>query len=72
MIQLKWAANTKWFTILNLASTPKRKWLKFIKGKLTTKESFMEKTDKIYVAGHRGMVGSAVYRKLVKEGKESL
>jgi len=28
----------------------------------------MEKTAKIYIAGHRGMVGSAIYRKLVKEG----
>jgi len=28
----------------------------------------MEKTDKIYVAGHKGMVGSAILRKLEKEG----
>ena len=28
----------------------------------------MEKSAKIYIAGHRGMVGSAIYRKLVKEG----
>ena len=28
----------------------------------------MEKTAKIYIAGHRGMVGSAIYRKLQKEG----
>jgi GDP-L-fucose synthase len=28
----------------------------------------MEKNDKIYVAGHRGMVGSAILRKLQKEG----
>lgn len=28
----------------------------------------MEKSDKIYIAGHRGMVGSAIYRKLTKEG----
>lgn len=28
----------------------------------------MKKTDKIYVAGHRGMVGSAIVRKLEKEG----
>ena len=28
----------------------------------------MEKNEKIYVAGHRGMVGSAIYRKLKKEG----
>lgn len=28
----------------------------------------MEKNAKIYVAGHRGMVGSAIYRQLQKEG----
>ncbi len=28
----------------------------------------MNKTDKIYVAGHRGMVGSAIIRRLEKEG----
>ncbi len=28
----------------------------------------MNKTDKIYVAGHRGMVGSALVRKLTREG----
>lgn len=28
----------------------------------------MEKKSKIYIAGHRGMVGSAIYRKLEKEG----
>ena len=28
----------------------------------------MKKTDKIFVAGHRGMVGSAILRKLNKEG----
>ncbi|MEO6850630.1 MAG: GDP-L-fucose synthase [Mucilaginibacter sp.] len=28
----------------------------------------MEKNAKIYIAGHRGMVGSAIYRKLEKEG----
>lgn len=28
----------------------------------------MNKTEKIYIAGHRGMVGSAMHRKLVKEG----
>ncbi len=28
----------------------------------------MEKSAKIYIAGHRGMVGSAIYRKLEKEG----
>ena len=28
----------------------------------------MEKQDKIYVAGHKGMVGSAIVRKLESEG----
>ena len=28
----------------------------------------MNQTDKIYVAGHRGMVGSAIVRKLQQEG----
>ncbi|MBX2973855.1 MAG: GDP-L-fucose synthase, partial [Flavobacteriales bacterium] len=28
----------------------------------------MNKTDKIYIAGHRGMVGSAIVRKLQQEG----
>ena len=32
----------------------------------------MEKHDKIYVAGHRGMVGSAIVRRLEKEGFENL
>ncbi|MCX2481905.1 GDP-L-fucose synthase [Pedobacter sp. MR2016-24] len=32
----------------------------------------MEKNAKIYIAGHRGMVGSAIYRKLVKEGYSTI
>ena len=32
----------------------------------------MEKTSKIYIAGHRGMVGSAIHRKLQKEGFTTL
>ncbi|MGZ3858340.1 MAG: GDP-L-fucose synthase [Flavisolibacter sp.] len=32
----------------------------------------MEKDSKIYVAGHRGMVGSAIVRKLRKEGYKNL
>ncbi|MFA6276001.1 MAG: GDP-L-fucose synthase [Pedobacter sp.] len=32
----------------------------------------MERNSKIYVAGHRGMVGSAIYRKLQKEGFTNL
>jgi GDP-L-fucose synthase len=31
----------------------------------------MEKNDKIYIAGHRGMVGSAIHRRLKKEGFEN-
>lgn len=32
---------------------------------------FMNKSDKIYVAGHRGMVGSAIVRKLKQEGYDN-
>lgn len=32
----------------------------------------MEKNSKIFVAGHRGMVGSAIYRKLQKEGYQNI
>ena len=32
----------------------------------------MNKDSKIYVAGHRGMVGSAIYRKLQQEGYQNL
>lgn len=32
----------------------------------------MQKTDKIFVAGHRGMVGSAIVRKLTDEGYTNL
>jgi GDP-L-fucose synthase len=32
----------------------------------------MNKGDKIYLAGHRGMVGSAIHRKLVKEGFQNI
>ena len=32
----------------------------------------MNKTDKIYIAGHRGMVGSAIVRKLQKQGFNNL
>ena len=32
----------------------------------------MEKKSKIYIAGHRGLVGSAILRKLEKEGFENL
>ena len=32
----------------------------------------MEKTDKIYVAGHRGLVGSAIVRNLKEKGYENV
>ena len=32
----------------------------------------MNKTDKIYIAGHNGMVGSAIIRKLKSDGYEHL
>ena len=32
----------------------------------------MNKTDRIYIAGHNGMVGSAIIRKLKSEGYENL
>ncbi len=32
----------------------------------------MEKNSKIYIAGHHGMVGSAIYRKLQKEGYNNI
>ena len=32
----------------------------------------MNKTAKIYIAGHNGMVGSAIVRKLIAEGYENL
>ena len=32
----------------------------------------MDKNSKIYVAGHRGMVGSAIVRKLSNEGFENI
>jgi GDP-L-fucose synthase len=32
----------------------------------------MEKEASIYIAGHRGMVGSAIHRKLTKEGYKNI
>ena len=32
----------------------------------------MDKTHKIYIAGHTGLVGSAIYRALQKEGYQNL
>jgi GDP-L-fucose synthase len=34
----------------------------------TENNGIMNKTDKIYIAGHRGMVGSAIVRRLQKDG----
>ncbi|HSZ32319.1 MAG TPA: GDP-L-fucose synthase [Puia sp.] len=36
------------------------------------KRNFMNKKDKIYIAGHRGMVGSAIKNKLEQEGFDNL
>ena len=33
---------------------------------------FMEKDSKIYVAGHTGLVGSAVFHKLEREGYKNI
>ena len=40
--------------------------------KLKTKHSTLHKSDKIYVAGHRGLVGSAIVRNLKKKGYSNL
>lgn len=40
--------------------------------KALIKEIKMEKTSKIYIAGHRGMVGSGLERKLTKEGYNNI
>ena len=32
----------------------------------------MNKFDKIYIAGHRGMVGSAIFRNLKNQGYENI
>ena len=32
----------------------------------------MQKSDKVYIAGHRGMVGSAIHRKLTAEGYQNI
>ena len=32
----------------------------------------MDKNSKIYVAGHRGMVGSAIVRQLLKQGYNNI
>ncbi len=39
--------------------------------KLNTKNSKLHKSDKIYVAGHRGLVGSAIIRNLKKAGHDN-
>ncbi len=40
--------------------------------KSNTKNSTLHKSDKIYVAGHRGLVGSAIVRNLEKDGYNNL
>ena len=39
---------------------------------MLNKEKIMEKNSKIYVAGHRGMVGSAIVRELQRQGYNNL
>jgi GDP-L-fucose synthase len=39
---------------------------------LLNAEVYMKKEDKIYVAGHRGLVGSSIVRELKKKGYENL
>jgi len=40
--------------------------------RLRNEEEMLKKTDRIYIAGHRGMVGSAILRRLQNDGYESL
>ena len=47
-------------------------YLAFLNNKPPTYYIIMNKNDKIYVAGHRGMVGSAIVRRLQKEGYNNL
>lgn len=47
-------------------------FLKFIFLRRKSKSLSMDKKSRIYVAGHRGMVGSALLRKLQKEGFENI
>jgi GDP-L-fucose synthase len=51
---------------------PKKKWLRFIKENLLIKGTTQNSYYCIVDAGHRGMVGSAVVRKLRQEGFENL
>ena len=43
-----------------------------VSGQMSKGRGWMEKSAKIYVAGHRGMVGSAIVRKLEKEGYSNI
>ena len=51
-----------------------RLWERFFSRRVIAPEwrLVMEKTDKIYVAGHRGLVGSAIMRNLKKRGYENI
>lgn len=44
----------------------------FIKSMLSSKLLFMEKSAKIYVAGHNGLVGSAIWKNLLNKGYNNL
>jgi GDP-L-fucose synthase len=43
-----------------------------INDKVLKRGLYMNKKSKIYIAGHRGLVGSAIYRNLVQKGYENI
>ncbi len=44
----------------------------YVKKKVSAQIDIMNKSDKIYIAGHRGLVGSAIIRNLEKNGYDNL
>lgn len=46
--------------------------MRFVSAKALELTDIMNKTDKIYVAGHRGLVGSAIVRRLEADGYSNL
>ena len=48
------------------------KWLPLILNISEKRKEPMDKSSRIYIAGHRGMVGSAIFRKLQNEGFQHL
>jgi hypothetical protein len=53
------------FSKVKIAQTEKKKMLKRVSG--SSGELMMDKSDKIFVAGHRGLVGNALIRRLEHE-----